>query len=236
MKKYIIEIIALSFIGVGVLFLVGWVVAIDIKSKINTDKETIGIDVSHHQKKIDWSKVRKWQGKPIEFVYMKATEGATYQDPKYKYNIKHARANGLKVGSYHYFRTSSSVDDQFNNLIRNVKKNEQDLIPVIDVEECRNWDIKTFHRNLQEFLDKVEKHYGTKPMIYCVNSFYNKYLLRYSGYKLMIGRYSRKSPMMIKGDWTVWQFSESGKVDGIPRNVDINTLSQNLDVNVLQYH
>ena len=33
-----------------------------------------GIDVSHHQDKIDWSQVRQWKGHPIEFVYIKASE------------------------------------------------------------------------------------------------------------------------------------------------------------------
>lgn len=235
MKKF--KIIFLTTCAILVLFMscgMTFLVAAHV-SNMDGRKHVIGIDVSRHQKNIDWSKVKEWQGKPIEFVYMKATEGATYQDPMYKHNIKHARANGLRVGSYHYFRTSSSPDDQFKNMSRNVKKNEQDLIPVIDIEECRDWDKDTFHRNLQSFLDKVEKHYGVKPMIYCVNSFYNKHLLRYSGYKLMVGRYSTKSPLMIKGDWTVWQFSESGRVNGIPKSVDINTLSKNLNVNVLKY-
>lgn len=41
-----------------------------------------GIDVSHHNGKINWKTVRKT--KDIQFVYMKATEGKTYTDKRYK--------------------------------------------------------------------------------------------------------------------------------------------------------
>ena len=47
-----------------------------------------GIDVSHHQGKIEWEKVKKWKNKKLDFVYIKATEGATYIDRTYKTNLK----------------------------------------------------------------------------------------------------------------------------------------------------
>lgn len=198
-------------------------------AKLPENGSAIGIDVSHHQKTIDWSKVKTWNGHPIQFVYVKATEGATYQDNTYKYNFYEAKKHGNKVGSYHYFRTSSSVEDQFNNLIRNVKKSDQDLIPLIDVEEKRNWDSKTFHKNLKKFLVMVEKHYGKKPMIYCVNSFYNRHLsYGYKDYRFMVGRYGKNSPNMKRGAWTIWQFSESGKIDGIKKSVDIDRFQRNI--------
>ena len=56
----------------------------------NEGEETFGIDVSHHNGKINWEKVTD-----VEFVYIKATEGATYVDPLFQQNIKGARANPL---------------------------------------------------------------------------------------------------------------------------------------------
>ena len=42
-----------------------------------------GIDISHHNGKIDWEKVQK--GHPeIRFVYIKATEGASWVDSNYE--------------------------------------------------------------------------------------------------------------------------------------------------------
>ncbi|MBQ2235977.1 MAG: glycoside hydrolase family 25 protein, partial [Muribaculaceae bacterium] len=95
------------------------------------EKELIldGIDVSDHQKDIDWRATAA--NKKIKFVYVKATEGATYSSRRYLYNIENARKHGIKVGSYHFVRTGSRIRDQFENFKRVAKKADQDLIPLI---------------------------------------------------------------------------------------------------------
>ena len=62
-----------------------------------------GIDVSHHQGEIDWAKVSKAEmGKePVSFVFMKATEGVSMVDRRYKENYKGAAENGVLRGAYH---------------------------------------------------------------------------------------------------------------------------------------
>lgn len=186
-----------------------------------------GIDVSHHQGDINWNKVKKWKDKSIQFVYIKATEGATFVDKTYEKNFKGAKEQKILTGSYHYFRTTSSVKDQFKNFIQTISKEDQDLIPLIDVEEKKNWNNKEFHKNFKEFLGLIENHFGQKPMIYTVNSFYNINLSgKYNDYHFLIGRYGKNSPnMRDKSNWTIWQFSETGKVDGIPKLVDIDVIN-----------
>ena len=198
----------------------------NIKSK-DLVGEIYGIDVSHHQGKIEWEKVKKWKNKKLDFVYIKATEGATYIDKTYKTNIKEAKENDFLVGSYHYFRTTSSIENQFQNFIKTIDKSKQDLIPLIDVEEKTNWTNKEFHKNFKAFLNMVENYFGQKPMIYTVNSFYNLNLSgKYKEYHFLIGRYGENAPnMRDKASWTIWQFSETGKVEGIPQNVDIDVLN-----------
>ena len=56
-----------------------------------------GIDVSHYQGQINWEEVAR--DKNIQFVYVKATEGAKYVDPLYQQNIKGTRAKKLLVGT-----------------------------------------------------------------------------------------------------------------------------------------
>jgi len=198
----------------------------NIKSK-DLVGEIYGIDVSHHQGKIEWEKVKKWKNKKLDFVYIKATEGATYIDKTYKTNIKEAKENDFLVGSYHYFRTTSSIENQFQNFIKTIDKSEQDLIPLIDVEEKTNWTNKEFHKNFKAFLNMVENYFGQKPMIYTVNSFYNLNLSgKYKEYHFLIGRYGPNAPnMRDKTSWTIWQFSQTGKVEGIPKYVDIDVLN-----------
>ena len=134
----------------------------------NEDQESFGIDVSHHNGIINWKQVPD-----VEFVYIKATEGATYVDPLYLQNIRGARARKFRVGAYHYFRTTTSVQKQFQNYKKHVMKNDIDLIPMVDVEECRKWSTVQFQDSLMRFIKLVNSYYGKAPMIYSVNTFYS---------------------------------------------------------------
>ena len=164
----------------------------------NEDQDSFGIDVSHHNGKINWDQVPD-----VDFVYIKATEGATYVDPVYQQNINGARARKFRVGAYHYFRTTSSVQKQFENYKKHVMKSDIDLIP---------------------FIQLVKSHYGKAPMIYSVNTFYNKYCApRFNNFHLIIGRYGNEKPFIKgKGTYTIWQKSQTGKLSGIPKEVDID--------------
>ncbi|MBI3647932.1 MAG: hydrolase, partial [Actinobacteria bacterium] len=63
-------------------------------------KDTLpGIDVSHWQGKIDWTKVA---ADGVTFAIVKATEGRNYVDPMYATNAAGATANGIAVGAYHF--------------------------------------------------------------------------------------------------------------------------------------
>ena len=181
-----------------------------------------GIDVSSYQKDIDWSATAK--DKNIKFVYVKATEGATYRSRHYQYNIENARQYGIHVGAYHFFRPNVPVEKQFRNFTSVVKKEDQDLIPLIDVEvRGNNLTVKALVDSVLAFADKLEDHYGCKPMIYTGHAFYNSYLSgKISGYLLFIARYSKVEPRLMGGaNWVLWQFSEKGVIAGIDHAVDL---------------
>ena len=186
-----------------------------------------GIDVSHHQGVIEWEKVCK--NKRLQFVYIKASEGRDYQDPRYAFNIRNARENKMKVGSYHFFHMSSTAREQFNNFKKMVKADEQDLIPMIDVEfkvhRKRGYHIDSYYVNnekqrkaivsrLRELVDLVESHYGCKPMIYCNLASY-EYILEgaFDSYPLYVGNY-RDSELNI-ANCLIWQYSSAGRIQGI---------------------
>jgi lysozyme len=194
---------------------------------VHSSSDSIGIDISHHQGDIDWQKVNLYKGKPISFIYLKATEGATYQDPRYQEYFSEAMTSNIPLGSYHYFRTSSSVTGQFLNFISNVDRDNQDLVPMVDLEECRQWSSNQFRDSLDKFLHLMEDYYGKKPILYTVNSFYNQYLQHnYKDYMFCIGRYGKNQPNLLDGnDWTIWQYTEKGDVEGIEKLVDIDLLN-----------
>lgn len=193
-------------------------------------KDSYGIDVSRHQGRIKWSAVAKDTN--IVFVYIKATEGATYTDPQYLYNLTQARKQGLKVGVYHYFRTTSSVKEQFKHFKKTCPKDSLDLIPMIDVENCGNWSREQVQKAVRELCKLVEKEYGKKPMIYSVQNTYNKYLApEFNDFPLYLGRYGNNAPVIRgKGHYTIWQYSERSMVNGIPKQVDNCRFHQNKSI------
>ena len=175
-----------------------------------------GIDVSSHQGNINWAELRKNYN--IKFVYVKATEGGSYTDPRYKDYITNARKHGFKVGSYHFFRTTSSAQDQFVNFVKVVNREEQDLLPMIDIEEKKYWNAQQLRDSLMVFLDLVEGYYGCKPLLYTGERFFNDNLgLAFKHYPLFIAKYSEFAPN-VKSKWVLWQFSESGRFIGVKSN------------------
>lgn len=179
-----------------------------------------GIDVSHHQGEIDWEKVPK-----VQFVYIKATEGASFQDQNYRRNLDGARKAGILTGSYHYFRSTSSAHEQFENFRRNVPVDQQDLIPMVDIEESKYWTRSQFQDSLRVFMGLVESHFGKAPMIYSVQNFYRGYgAPEFNDHLLMLGKYRSEEPPTFSGEghYTIWQYSEEGSLPGIPKGVDLN--------------
>ena len=68
-----------------------------------------GIDVSAYQGDIDWNILSK-QG--IVFAFIKATEGSSYVDERFKTNYENASKTDLKIGAYHFFSYDSNGEKQ----------------------------------------------------------------------------------------------------------------------------
>jgi lysozyme len=91
-----------------------------------------GMDVSAYQGNIDWQRVKR---AGVEFVFIKATEGATYIDKVFARNRSGAREVAIPCGAYHYFQPNVSAPSQIENLVRTVGRLQKgDLPPVLDVE------------------------------------------------------------------------------------------------------
>lgn len=190
-----------------------------------------GIDVSHYQGYIDWDAVVS--GTQISYVYLKATEGASLVDDTYQRNLTEARRVGLSVGSYHFYRPNVNWEEQFANLTSVVKSDEQDLVPIIDIEHRGSVGSDAFIADLKKFIAKVTEFYGKKPLLYTYHNFYNRYLLgEFSDYHFMIARYRSDSPILDDGkDYIMWQYTSTGSIPGIRGNVDRSKLMGNYSLN-----
>ena len=190
--------------------------------------EIHGIDVSHHQGKINWPMVKSMESENIKigFVFIKATEGYRSVDKSFKENWTQAGLMGIPRGAYHFFIAGKSGALQASNFIRQVPKEKGCLPPVVDIEERYNTPAAAIRAELQIMLDSLERHYKKRPILYTYASFYNDYLDGYfDKYPLWIAHYfETKSPRVDK-PWIFWQHSEQGHVYGIKRKVDFNVFS-----------
>ena len=179
-----------------------------------------GIDLSHYQGNVFWETVG--DNSKMAYVYLKATEGGTNVDSKYKQNIDLAHRYGLKVGSYHFYRARIPQKTQLENFMAQCRPGDQDLLPMIDVETKRGLETEEFCDSLFKFLHLVEKAYRQKPLIYTGANFYDHYLLgKLDSYKLMIAQYTKREPVLKDGrDFEMWQYTGKGKLNGINGYVD----------------
>ncbi len=193
-----------------------------------------GIDLSSHQGLVDWNKVAADTN--VHFAYIKATEGATYHSIYYDHNVRHARRNGILVGSYHFFSTTSSVDEQVKNFTTHATPSTQDLLPMIDVERIGRLSRRQLQDSVMLMARRLEEIYGRRPIIYSTLEFYNTYLVpQFNNFPLYIGRYATVEPKIHwQGRYTIWQFSEQGVVPGIERYVDLCRLRPGITLNDLR--
>lgn len=191
------------------------------------------IDVSHHNADtvaIDWVKVK---ADGVLGVYVKASEGATYKDPKLAQNLNGARAVGLPVGAYHFAHPeTSNALDEAKNFVAQLKTVQYDFMPVLDLEspndatKCPKATVIAF---VKTFVDYVQQQTGRRVMLYTGNWYVNMYGGLDNAFKnmpLWVANYSTSisAPPDCGGwtAWTMWQYTETGTVNGISGSVDVN--------------
>lgn len=187
-------------------------------------KSLEGIDVSHYQGQIDWAAVGR-NGK-VAYAYIKATEGASLVDDCYERNLRGARRAGISAGSYHFYRPNIDWQTQFENMTATVKLEEQDLVPLIDVETVGGVSDEKLVHDLRLFLEAVTHHYGKRPLLYTYQNFYNKHLAgSFKEYHYMIACYRDEPPQLSDDrDYTFWQYTQTGSIEGVRGNVDRSCL------------
>lgn len=183
-----------------------------------------GIDISHHQGSINWSRLAQTRNArfPISFVFMKATEGGDFSDKQFVANFDSARVNGFIRGAYHYYKPKTDPLRQAQFFISQVKLQEGDLPPVLDIEE-KGKDLNKLRADLKIWLQTIEEHYKVKPIIYAPYKFKKNYLndSLFNSYPYWIAHYYVDS-VSYKGKWNFWQHTDRGVLPGINERVDLN--------------
>ncbi len=189
-----------------------------------------GVDVSRWQGEIDWPKLRS-QG--ANFAFIKATDGGDHLDPMFMKNWTGAAAAGIRRGAYHFFYWCRPASEQADWFIRNVPKVAGALPPVIDVEwngesRCRKRPSPAQVREkMQVFMDRLERHYGQRPIIYTAPDFYADNLKgAFTDYPFWLRAVAQHPSRVYPGrKWVFWQYSGSGLSHGVKGNIDLNVFN-----------
>lgn len=187
-----------------------------------TGFEVHGIDVSHHQKNINWNKVKE---DSIDFVFMKATEGENFRDPNFEFNWRSAKEKNIIRGTYHFYRPSVDAEIQAKHFIRTVKLSSGDFPPVLDLEVSDNRPKQIIIEGAKRWLKIIEQHYGVKPILYVNRNWFEEYVDgNFDDYVVWMAAYTvSPQPELVNGkDWNFWQYTNRGRIQGIDGAVDLN--------------
>jgi lysozyme len=181
-----------------------------------------GLDVSHHQGKINWKEVNEQNN--FRFVYIKATEGEDFIDNQFQTNWREAQKY-MVTGAYHFFSMESTGEAQAALFIKTVPKQEVSLPPVIDLEIGLGYDHEKVKLQLHKMVELLKQYYGKNPILYVTYDTYNQYVKGdFAELELWL-RDILKHPKLDQRKWMLWQFNDRGKVHGISENVDINAFN-----------
>lgn len=198
-----------------------------IKNK--PDNTELMIDVSKWQADIDWKKVKD---SGVKYVMLrlgtqKAIDDESVIDDYFEKNIKAAHENGLKVGVY-YYSYANDIDDakiQAEWVLEQLKGYELEL-PVAFDWECWGF-FNGFHISIHDlneiamtFLSTIEKE-GYKVVNYG-SKIYMENIWNLDNYDVWLAHYSDKTS--YEGKYIMWQFTDSGLLNGVNGRVDFNYL------------
>jgi lysozyme len=191
-----------------------------------------GIDVSHWQREIDWSEVKR---SGVKFAFIKATEfpdkkTSLYIDDEMRKNIIGASSNGIFWSAYHFFRTHIDPIIQAKVFCETVGEFSS-LPPVLDLEVAGSKGERLNYK-VQQFLDETEKLTNKRPIVYSSGGFWRSYMTCKkrshadwaSAYPLWVAQYTNlwPTPLYPWAGWEFWQFTDKGKIPGVITHVDLN--------------
>lgn len=181
-----------------------------------------GIDVSVWQGYIDFNAVKN---DGIEIVYIRAGQGSSYRDPNFWQNYNNAKANGLKVGFYHYVtaRSTEQAITQAQFFASIISGTEPDCKLAVDFESFGSLSYDEINAITMQFAQTVQQLTGKEVVIYSNGSTAKNILYsEVTKYPIWVAHYGVQEPMDNgKWDtWVGWQYTSTGSVAGISTNVD----------------
>lgn len=192
-----------------------------------------GIDVSYFQGNINWDKVK---ASGVEFVMLRvgyrgySQEGKLVVDEKFHQYMQEAQAAGLDTGVYFFSQALNKEEaiEEAAFVAEQCGDYELNCPVVFDTEKIKEDTGRTDGQKPEElteitiaFCEKI-KEYGYEPMIYANAKWLTTKLLldQLKEYPVWYADYQEQP--LYPYEFQMWQYTETGRVDGIEGDVDIN--------------
>ncbi len=241
-----LNIPALAVIGIIILAVIISVIAVAASKGSRPDglyqfNQSVanGIDVSEHNGEIDWEKVKETQDFAfIRVGYRGYGNGEIYEDKYAADNLKNANKAKIPVGVYFYTQavTAEEAEDEADFVYDIIKKYNIDLPVMIDFEypidsdgnavgrlvESDN-DLNKNAEIINSFVEKLEKKGYTAGVYASSSVLHNKISMKKLKKSAVAWVADYNDKVTYDVDYTIWQYSETGSVDGVSsKYVDLN--------------
>ncbi|WP_164847985.1 GH25 family lysozyme [Lacticaseibacillus hulanensis] len=168
----------------------------------------LGLRISQSDGSQDYTSLHK-QG--VDFVYLKATEGASYFDDNFETNYSQASGAGMRLGVYHYFSFTSAPAKQAASFMEHVGENTGDLPIGIEVAAYTKVpDDAKLRQQLTTFIADLRQHYTQQILLIGTPDMLSK-----------VQTVSPDAPRMVVSDkqragkqGTFWQYASDAKLPG----------------------
>lgn len=184
-----------------------------------------GVDVYDNDLPIDWNQLKS---EGYDFAIVKATE-STYDDQNGQFPSSYsgARAAGMIVGAYHFFRGDTDGVAQANWFlsVAGPSLKSQDLPAALDIETTDGASGSQITQRMWDWIHTVEKKTGKKPLVYTYSSYFSGVGVDTTGldkYPLWIAPANSSASCFDTGGYslpwssaTFWQYDTSSPLGGI---------------------
>lgn len=200
-----------------------------VKAEMNVtvyDDVLRGIDVSKWQGNINWKKVSV---SGIDFVMIRSSFGSEHTDEMLDKNVKGCEEYGIPYGFYHYTyaATPEEAKREARYFLKQIRGYSPEYPVVLDIEEefYKKMSRKEVTAIIVSFMDVLEDA-GYYAMVYNSPNFIKacideKTLKKYDIWIACWGDEERLLAL-YDGQYGMWQYSATGKVNGINGDVDLD--------------
>ena len=194
-----------------------------------------GIDVSEFQGQINWDKVKS---DGVKFAILRVGFGmdVTSQDDKYiERNISECERIGMPYGVYlfSYANTVDKAKSEAEHTLRLIKNHTLAMGVWYDIEDNKtsgSVSKETLTNIINTYCNTI-KNAGYNVGIYASLNWLNNKIEASVQDKWSVWVAQYYTECQYKKDYIIWQYSSSGKVDGISGNCDMNYFYGELEEN-----